>query len=130
MQSIVKAKREQNLAEKIDVNHTRDIRIYTWGAMERKFDETVEHSFDVRKISLDSDPGSITGLDENLQQTIENTQTFASYIQNVVKKIEKKNYTSVSVFCHRGRHRSVAIAEIWLKKTYYPQAKITHLELK
>ena len=69
-QRAYEAKREQKLAEKIDVNHTRDIRIYTWGAMERKFDETVEHSFDVRRISLESDPGSITGLDENLQQTI------------------------------------------------------------
>ena len=43
-------------------------------------------------------------------------------------QVEHSNLSCISINCTKGRHRSVAAAEI-LKKTYYPNATVKHLTI-
>ncbi len=128
-QRAFEAKRTAKLAETVTVNAERELTIYTWGANQRKeIKETVDHHFDVRNISLDDPPRTETGRDATVQTRILSITKFYNYIQNIVKKIEDKHYNSIAICCHRGKHRSVAIAEI-LKNKYYPLATVVHYEI-
>ena len=46
----------------------------------------------------------------------------------VVEKIERDDLYAVSINCTKGRHRSVAAAEI-LRKVFYKEAKVEHLTI-
>ena len=43
-------------------------------------------------------------------------------------QVEHSDLKCISINCTKGRHRSVAAAEI-LKKTYYPNATVKHLTI-
>lgn len=70
----------------------------------------------------------LSGLHDEVQGQICRCGFFASWIGDVVKRIEQNNLTSLALNCFKGTHRSVAAAEI-LKKAYYPLADVKHLTL-
>ena len=49
-------------------------------------------------------------------------------LANAVRKIEQEDLKCISVFCAKGRHRSVSLATL-LKLIYYPRATVTHLTI-
>ena len=52
-----------------------------------------------------------------------------AWLSMTVSKIEDGNLQAIGINCAKGRHRSVAAAEI-LKQLFYPAAKIEHLTIK
>jgi len=53
---------------------------------------------------------------------------FPDFMISIQKIIEENDLRIVSFNCSKGRHRSVAAAEL-LKKLVYPNSEIIHLEL-
>jgi len=51
------------------------------------------------------------------------------WLHSVVRRIEEGDLSCVSVFCSKGRHRSVSSAEV-IRSVYYPQATIVHLTIR
>ena len=49
-------------------------------------------------------------------------------LSQTVRKIEEENLDCISVFCSKGRHRSVSLA-VLLKVACYPQAGVRHLTI-
>lgn len=110
----------------------RELTIYTWGKLYRKWKPTEsEKNYSVEMISIrdyNMNLKRINGKSNELQNKIILDQKFINVINSIVKLIEDNDYKVISISCEHGRHRSVAIAEI-LKKLYYPQASIQHLDL-
>eukprot|EP01047_Picozoa_sp_COSAG01_P000948 COSAG01_NODE_19_length_39011_cov_38.134968_22_plen_369_part_00 len=55
--------------------------------------------------------------------------TGALMLQRTVARVESDNLDCMSVYCARGRHRSVSMAEI-LRARYWPNAQVYHLTIK
>jgi hypothetical protein len=68
----------------------------------------------------------LCGLDEIIQARVCRCGFFAVWLSEITSDIEKYNLERVAIFCWKGRHRSVAAAEI-LKRVYYPRAHVQHL---
>lgn len=69
-----------------------------------------------------------TGKQKDVQKSILECSKFSRWIENVIQDVEQNNYTIIDIFCNRGKHRSVASAEL-IKKLYYPNAIIIHIDL-
>mmetsp|Transcript_15767 Transcript_15767/g.37588 ORF Transcript_15767/g.37588 Transcript_15767/m.37588 type:complete len:122 (-) Transcript_15767:23-388(-) len=69
------------------------------------------------------------GTDPELQHVVGRCRMFPEFIRMVVELIEREDLQCVSVYCSKGRHRSVAAAEI-LRRMYYPEATVQHLTIK
>ena len=50
-------------------------------------------------------------------------------LRQTVRKIEEEDHLCISVFCTKGRHRSVSMA-LLLRLLYYPNAIVEHLTIK
>ena len=50
-------------------------------------------------------------------------------LRQTVRKIEEEDHRCISVFCTKGRHRSVSMA-LLLRLLYYPNAIVEHLTIK
>ncbi|QKF93475.1 RNAse adapter protein rapZ [Fadolivirus algeromassiliense] len=114
------------------LNIERELTILTWGKSSRKFKPNEsQKNFSVGMISI-LDYGlnlkKINGKNHELQNLIMSDKSFIQTIKSIVLEIEKNNYNTISICCDQGRHRSVAVAEI-IKKIYYPQTNIKHLDL-
>lgn len=72
------------------------------------------------------DAAKWSGLDEIIQARVCRCALFANWITEVVCDIEEHGLKDIAIFCWKGRHRSVAAAEI-LKRVYYPKAAVQHL---
>jgi hypothetical protein len=120
----------RSLVDVFDTN--RELTIYTWGRRlkkskpyqsQRNFNACVLNGrakgIDLRKNN---------GLCHDIQRVVSRCTAFKTWINMCIKKIETDNLRVVSINCSKGRHRSVAAAEI-LKKAYYPEAKIIHLTI-
>ena len=70
----------------------------------------------------------MNGLSSEIQARISRCSLFPTWITMVIEAIETKNLSVISINCTKGRHRSVAAAEI-LKAVYYPKATIEHLTI-
>ena len=85
--------------------------------------------FDVSEVSVGEVlPLSMTGLNPIIQQKIFKQPRFAALLAGVVKRIEKEDLSRIGFCCNHGIHRSVAMAEV-LRRNYYPESQIIHLEL-
>jgi len=65
---------------------------------------------------------------EEIRNNVFCAKEFPEFMSNMIKSIEENNFSCISTFCRKGRHRSVSCA-IWLKKLYYPNATIEHLTI-
>ncbi len=112
---------------------TRDLTIYTWGRAimkhapadsQRSFNAGVlngrGHGVDLRKMN---------GLSPEVQNVVFRCKMFPGFIEMMVSAIERENLKFVSIVCTKGRHRSVASAEL-LKSIYYPKANVKHLTIR
>lgn len=112
------------------IDNTRELTILTWGKAARKYKpESTEKNWSVEMISInDLYLKKITGKNPIIQNRLLIESNFIKLLKGIVKEVEEKNYKTISICCTHGRHRSVATAEL-LKKLYYPNATINHLDL-
>lgn len=106
--------------------------LMTWGkASQKRAPKESQRNWAVSNISI-KDYGlnlkKINGKNRDLQSKINCDPKFMQLIELMVKEINENKYETISISCDKGKHRSVAIAEI-LKKLYYPRAEIIHLDL-
>ena len=50
-------------------------------------------------------------------------------LQQTLAKVELEGLSCISIFCSKGRHRSVSMAEL-LRMQYYPNARVVHLTIR
>ena len=124
--------RQQNI---LHIKHDKEhmLTIYTYGYRKRKFaSKNCQRNFDVRDLTFMADNKSElknkTGMDMEIQEAIFNKFKFQQYICHIIKTVEKNKLSNISICCHLGIHRCVAIAEI-IKEKFYPKATIHHIEL-
>lgn len=116
------------------VEHTahRMLAIYTWGKSCRdRCPQHIDHNFNASYISKNHYKGSLRGRDgreDGLQESFLRCREFMEFLEMMVTEIERKGYREIGINCSKGRHRSVAAAEM-LKKYYYPNSAIYHNEL-
>lgn len=96
------------------------VTIYTWGSKVHKTCPIkTDKDFNVAGISSYKPHGvdlSVeTGLNEKIQKHIMRQKKFDLYSNTILKTI-RNGATTISVYCHKGRHRSVATAEILAKE--------------
>lgn len=97
------------------------IHVYTWGNKRHKKCPIAvcQKSFNVagnykpRNVNLKK----IDGRNEDLQKHIEKQNRFEFYMESILRHIKEDNIKILSVYCNKGRHRSVATAEL-LKKAF------------
>lgn len=111
---------------------SRDLIIYTWGRQLRK-QAPGDSQRDFNAAVLNGRGGGANlrrenGLCESVQNNVSRCALFPTWLEMVVSSVEKNNLTTISVACAKGRHRSVAAAEL-LKQRYYPNAKVFHLTI-
>jgi RNase adaptor protein for sRNA GlmZ degradation len=112
-----------------------ELTIYTWGNKHHKRCPVVcQKSFNVAGISnykpRHINLKKVDGRDEELQKHISKQSRFEDYMESIVKAIDVDNVRVLSVYCHKGRHRSVATAELLkkrLEKKY--TVRLVHLDL-
>jgi len=115
----------------IGADTTRPLKILTWGRAMLKQPPKADRNFNAAV--LNGRGGGVdlrhnNGTSEVVQARISRCSKFPEWISMVVGKIEQEDYKVVSVNCTKGRHRSVAAAEI-MKKVYYPSAEVQHLTI-
>jgi RNase adaptor protein for sRNA GlmZ degradation len=115
---------------KLKVNPNRELTIYTWGAQKRRqCPYKCERNFDASSIPY-AHPNlkRITGMDREIQRDIFSKSRFKLYLIKIIETIEGSNLKRISINCHMGVHRSVALANIL--KRFYPKSSVYHIELK
>lgn len=107
--------------------------IYSWGRKLRKGPPlNVQKNFNAAILNGRRKGINLKKMDgrwEEVQDVVKKCKMFLSLMESVQKEIEKKDLTIVAFNCSKGRHRSVAAAEL-LKELLYPNSTIIHLELK
>ena len=111
----------------------KDLVIITWGKICGKHaPKESQRNWIVNNISI-KDYGmnlkKINGKNKELQSKIICDPKFMEIVELMVREINGNNYETISISCDKGKHRSVAIAEI-LKELYYPGAEIIHMGLQ
>ena len=109
---------------KIDSN--RDLTIYTWSKL-KNIPVECDILFDLSHFFILET--NSTGLDDNIQKTIQNHSAYNDIIKGILKYIEMGEYKKIGLICDYGKVVSVAFAEI-LCKTYYQRTIIRHNNLK
>lgn len=72
---------------------------------------------------------NLTGKNKIVQDCIVNSPKYTSLIESIVDKLSSDaSIHTISINCTRGKHRSVAVAEM-LKEELFPNATVIHLEL-
>lgn len=114
---------------------SREITIYTWGNSIRKHKpENSEINFNaIPIVSLNRGIGlnlkKLNGMNQEIQQYLLQIPKFGIFISDIVSAInDHPAVECISINCKNGIHRSVAVAEI-LKREYFPNARVVHLEL-
>ncbi|CAE8592730.1 unnamed protein product [Polarella glacialis] len=116
----------------LGVKTDRELGIYTWGKALRKA-APPESQFNFNAGVLNGRGGgadlrTMNGLSEEVQRNVASCGLFPRWLEMVIHKVESANLSVISINCTKGRHRSVAAAEI-LRSVYYPQATIKHLTI-
>lgn len=123
----------------LHINPTRRLHIYTWGdALLKKPSLKKRGSqFDINAKPLNGRGGGADTRRNALQDGRIRLNVASSLgeergrnmLVQTLWKIETEDLSCISVFCSKGRHRSVSLA-LLLKMVYYPQATIEHLTIK
>lgn len=99
----------------------RQLTIYTWGMHRRtQCTEATERDYSAESLTASREHRSASPTD------VMKHPRFLSLAHAIVEDVEKDNLHTISVYCCKGLHRSVAVAE-YLKRLY-PQARLCHLE--
>ena len=118
---------------KIQLNSERALTIYTRGNVSmRSKPKHSQESFNALILTCHCAGVNLrknNGLTKVVQDNLKNTAKFPEWIKRLIYKVESNDLRIIDIFCKRGRHRSVAAAEI-LRKYYYPQAEVYHLTIK
>jgi len=122
----------QYLSKDIKFDANRKIAIYTWGrALLKAAPPQAEVNFNAavlngrgRGINLKKN----NGLSIEIQSQVSKCSLFPVWMEMVIGKVEKENLHAISINCTKGRHRSVAAAEL-LKKLFYRNAVIHHVTI-
>eukprot|EP00438_Fugacium_kawagutii_P016519 Skav222457 [mRNA] locus=scaffold3319:151576:152598:+ [translate_table: standard] len=118
--------------EELGVRRDRLLLVYTWGkALRKAAPGDSEHNFNAGILNGrggGADLKSMNGLWDEVQSNVASCGLFPRWISMVCAKVEHSDLRCISINCTKGRHRSVAAAEI-LKKTYYPNATVKHLTI-
>ena len=109
----------------------KDLVIITWGKAHSKHTpKESQRNWVVNNISI-KDYGlnlkKINGKNKELQAKMMCDPKFMEVVESIVKEISENNYETISINCDKGKHRSVAVAEI--VKKYYPRAEMIHMDL-
>jgi len=127
---------------KIDINFEearhRDLLIYTWGDKKNMSKAGVSQKYRKPKLHINAKPLNGRGgscrknavEDERIVKRVASSmqKDDAKWLVDRVEEIEKYGGNCFSIFCSKGRHRSVSAAII-LKKVLYPNAKLKHLTI-
>lgn len=118
--------------EVLPVTTDRKLVIYTRGkALMKSKPRDSQCSFNAAVLDCRGggvDLRKMNGLHPEVQKRLLSCYSLPRWLKMFVEKVETNNYTCVDVFCTKGRHRSVAVAE--LLKQYYPNAVVSHLTIK
>lgn len=121
----------------LELEHDRErpLLILTWGCKRAKRDVVrqagSQHNFNAA--ILNGRGGGVdlkrnNGLCEDVQRNVARCARFPDWLAMVVRTIERKNLSIISINCTHGRHRSVSAAEI-LAAYFYPCAQVRHLTI-
>lgn len=118
--------------ESLGVRRERELLIYTWGKALRKAAPN-DSSFNFNAGVLNGRGGganlrTMNGLSEEVQRNVASCGLFPRWLEMVTNKVEQSDLAIISINCTKGRHRSVAAAEI-LRSVYYPRATTRHLTI-
>ena len=72
----------------------------------------------------------MNGTSEEVQRNVASCSAFPRWLESVCYRVEESNppLHTISIRCTKGRHRSVAAAEI-MKTFDYPSANVRHLTI-
>lgn len=126
---------ESQLPE-LDVKSDRQLGIWTWGVNQKGSGGSPhpKSDFNVNASVISSSKKGLNlkqldGRDSKIQRRVCRAKAFEFLLRSTVKKIESTDAKQISVNCSKGRHRSVAFAEI-LRDHYYPNAKVVNPNLR
>jgi len=127
---------------KLGADSERPLNVLTWGnslktlngikAVRTKNGIRMQRNFSASGLNGrggNVDLRTMNGLSEGVQRNVARSDRMQEWMRMVVKRIERDNLQTIAVNCSKGRHRSVAAAEL-LKKYYYPKAVIRHLTIR
>ena len=125
--------------DELDIKRDRQLHIYTWGdALIKKTALKSRHSqFDINAKPLNGRGGGADTKQNALQDQRILLNVAASLadargmqlLVQTLRKIEAEDLRTISVFCTKGRHRSVSLA-VLLQQAFYPNAKVEHLTIR
>ena len=111
---------------------SRSLIVSTWGiALRKHAPERSQRNWFVGIISNRAhgvDLRKLNGRSEEVQEGVLEDPKFGMIMNSIIKEVEEKDLTHISVSCTKGRHRSVAVAEL-LKKLFYPNDILEHLTI-
>lgn len=118
------------------MNNEEEITIYTWGSKHHKqCPVNTEKNINVAGISNYKPRGvnlkKERGWNPKLQQHIQRQKKYELYMETLRKYILQEGMKTISVYCHKGRHRSVAVAELLakeLREKYQKKVVLHHLD--
>lgn len=117
----------------VEHDENRHLTIYTWGnKLMKAKPQNSQKNFNASILNgrgRGIDLRIMNGLSDEIQKVISRCNRFDDWIAMCIRNIEDNNLHSISVNCSKGRHRSVAAAEI-MKKIYYHDADIVHLTIR
>lgn len=118
--------------EELAVTKDRDLLIFTWGkALRKSAPADSQCNFNAGILNGRGGGADIrtqNGLTDVVQNNVASCGLFPRWISMVCAKVEFSNLNTISINCTKGRHRSVAAAEI-LRRVYYPEATVKHLTI-
>ena len=113
----------------------RALKIYTWGKALRECAPS-DSQFNFNAGVLTGRGGganlrTMNGMSEEVQANVASCSLFPRWLEVVLHEVEHSTppLHTISINCTKGRHRSVAAAEL-LKKYYYKNADIVHLTIE
>jgi len=127
------------LDHQLHINRNRQLHIYTWGdaLMKKTALKTRNSQFDINAKPLNGRGGGADTKQNALQDQRIVLNVAASLadargmqlLVHTLRKIEAEDLRTISVFCTKGRHRSVSMA-VLLQQAFYPNAKVEHLTIR
>jgi hypothetical protein len=130
----------QQLAKKFSVSTERKLHIITYGTIfildtpkqcQKVFNSAIlrgSYANTPEKFSLAyKSLLKLRGTSKKVQWEVRGAELFKSFMEEVVKSIEKNNLTTIGIVCRAGYHRSVSCAEMLIH--LYPNRTVKHLTL-
>jgi len=120
-----------NPALKALADPNRELKISTWGRALMKNAPAGAVNFNAAVLSGRGhgvNTRKMNGLCLEVQTAVSKCSLFPTWMELVIRKIERDDLCHIAVNCTKGRHRSVAAAEL-LKMLYYKRADVHHLTI-